>query len=179
MEFTLYYRGELKGDGSPRDKHNLRVHFSRQLHELWRNKEDRHDLFFRGLPDLAKDSFSKAVGPLRFASLVTKGQVAELDITMLRPEAPGSIISNGGDIDNRVKTLFDGLRVPSLGELPKNVEQSDDVILCLLEDDKLVVRLSVQTQQLLEPDVDGALVVLLVNVRSRQLTELEPHITHR
>ncbi len=180
MEFTLYYRGKLDANGSRKEKHDLRLHFSQQLHELWSHKADRPDLFFRALPDLTKDSFSKEVGPLRFAALVTKGHVAEIDITMLRPEAPGSIISRGGDIDNRIKTLLDGLRVPtSANELPDDLSKSDDVLLCLLEDDKLVTRLSVQTQQLLERDVGGTLVVLLLSVRTKKLSDLEPYIAHR
>src|SRR5439155_15756508 len=129
MEFTLYYRGDLSSNGSRKEKHALRVHFSGQLHELWGHKDGRPSLFFRALPELSRDSFSKAVGPLRFAPLVTKGQYAELEITLLRPEAPGSIISKGGDIDNRIKTLLDGLRVPaSPDELPDNVQPGDDVL---------------------------------------------------
>ena len=180
MEFTLYYRGNLSANGSRKDKHSLRLHFSRQLHELWRNKADRPDVFYRALPDLSKDSFSKLVGPLRFAALVTKGKVAELDITMLRPEAPGSIISKGGDIDNRIKTLLDGLRVPaSADELPDGLSGDQDVHLCLLEDDRLVTQLSVRTQQLLEPGADGALVILLIGVRTKNLSDIGPYIPHR
>jgi len=180
MEFTLYYRGQLAANGSRKEKHDLRLTFSLQLFELWRHKADRPDEFFRALPELTKDSFSQAVGPLRFAALVNKGQVVELDITMLRPEAPGSIISKGGDIDNRIKTLLDALRIPSnADELPTGVSRSDDVILCLLEDDRLVTRLSVETQQLLEPGVDATLVVLLIRVHAKNLIDMEPHIAHR
>jgi len=180
MEFTLYYRGNLSANGSRKDKHSLRLHFSQQLHELWRNRADRPDLLFRALPDLTKDSFSKRVGPLRFAALVSKGRVAELDITMLRPEAPGSIISKGGDIDNRIKTLLDGLRQPaSSDELPDGLAATDDVYLCLLEDDRLVTQLSVRTQQLLEPGADSGVVILLIGVRTKKLSDIEPYITHR
>jgi hypothetical protein len=45
--------------------------------------------------------------------------VARLSIVMLRPEPPGSIITAGGDIDNRLKTLFDALRMPKvISEIP-------------------------------------------------------------
>jgi hypothetical protein len=98
MEFTLYYRGKLSVNGGRNEKHRLRLHFSQQLHELWRQKADRPDLFFRALPDITKNGFPQQVGPLRFAALLMKGSVAELDITILRPEAPGAIISKGGDI---------------------------------------------------------------------------------
>jgi hypothetical protein len=179
MEFTLYYRGPLKANGGPRAKHALRLHFSQQLHHLWDQKLDRPDLFIRSLPDISKDSFSWMVGPLRVAALVTPGQVAEIDITMLRPEPPGSIVSRGGDIDNRVKTLLDGLRAPStVDELPADLAKREDVVLCLLEDDKLITRLSVQTYQLLEP-ADSSVVVLLLNVRTKNLSDMEPYLPHR
>lgn len=180
MEFTLYYRGSLNANGRRSQKHRLRLHFSQQLHELWSHKAARPDDFFRSLPDITKDSFSRKVGSLRFAALVTEGRVAELDITMLRPEAPGSIISHGGDIDNRIKTLLDGLRAPrTIDDLPTEVASTDDVCLCLLDDDRLVTRLSVNTQQLLEPAVDDGIVILLIAVRTKKLSDLEPYIAHR
>jgi hypothetical protein len=44
-----------------------------------------------------------------------------LKITLLRPEEPGAIILQSGDIDNRLKTLFDALSVPAQpNQLPKN-----------------------------------------------------------
>src|SRR5262249_17000392 len=57
-----------------------------------------------------------------------------IDILFLRNGDPGSIISNAGDLDNRIKNLFDGLRVPE-----DNDQRPPDVgtglIYCLLEDD--------------------------------------------
>lgn len=180
MEFCLYYRGNLRANGSLRDKHRLRLHFSQQLFQLWKRKDERPDRFHRALPDLAKDSWSTAVGPLRIASLVTRGHVAELSITMLRPEAPGSIISRGGDIDNRIKTLLDGLRAPAnTNEIPQDTEESEELVLCLLEDDRLVTKLTIQTEQLLAPNVDDADVVLVIKVLTKRLSELEPYMTHR
>jgi hypothetical protein len=38
--------------------------------------------------------------------------VCAIDILFLRKEAPGELILQGGDIDNRIKTLFDALRMP-------------------------------------------------------------------
>lgn len=40
------------------------------------------------------------------------GIAAALDILFLRRDAPGKIIGGGGDIDNRLKVLFDALRKP-------------------------------------------------------------------
>jgi hypothetical protein len=38
--------------------------------------------------------------------------MCHLDIVFLRPGQPGSVITQGGDIRNRVKTLFDALQAP-------------------------------------------------------------------
>ena len=49
-----------------------------------------------------------------FAAVVSRslGLRAELDILMLRPSSPGDLV-NKGDIDNRLKTLLDGLSAPA------------------------------------------------------------------
>jgi hypothetical protein len=53
------------------------------------------------------------------------------------------------------------------------------VYLCLLEDDRLVTRLSLQTQQLLEPDAEDGSVILLVAVQTKKVSDMEPYIAHR
>lgn len=81
--------------------------------------------------------------------------VAKLDILFLRPSAPGDLIRNGGDLDNRIKLLIDGLRVPSEQELPVGeVPQDDeDPFFVLLEDDALVVSFGVETETLLQSNL--------------------------
>jgi hypothetical protein len=83
------------------------------------------------------------------------GEVAcQLDITWLRREKAGGIVM-GGDIDNRLKILFDGLRMPqSESELGPPPPTENERRFVLLEDDKLITRLSVSTYQLLEPQAD-------------------------
>jgi hypothetical protein len=86
---------------------------------------------------------------------VTKdlGLVCGLDILFLRPEPPGSVVQSG-DLDNRLKTLFDALRMPGpdANELAGNLPESDEVpFYCLVEDDKSISQISVQTDTLLQP----------------------------
>jgi hypothetical protein len=91
--------------------------------------------------------------------------VAELEIAMLRPEAPGRIITNGGDIDNRLKTLFDALPMPPQpNALPPHVEPgaNETPFFCLLEDDKLITSVAVRTDQLLESVADRSEVDLTI-----------------
>lgn len=91
----------------------------------------------------------------RFIPLISerKGFTCALDILFLRRDNPGNLIENGGDIDNRIKVLLDGLRMPrdlkELGGFP--IDPDEDPFYCLLEDDRLVSRISVTTDQLLTP----------------------------
>jgi hypothetical protein len=73
-----------------------------------------------------------------------------LDILFLRPEEAGMIIK-GGDLDNRMKTLFDALRVPiNLAEAGgEKGNEGDEPIYCLLEDDRLISEVRIVTDQLL------------------------------
>jgi hypothetical protein len=94
-------------------------------------------------------------GNYRFAPLVRKGQVVcSLDILFLRRDSPGHLIkSTGGDIDNRMKTLFDGLRIAKSGEVGKfkTPDAGEIPFYCLLEDDDDIVELRITTDRLLTP----------------------------
>ena len=96
-----------------------------------------------------------------------------MSILFLRRDIPGSIIS-AGDIDNRIKTVIDGLRRPRNGkELVGNEtpQAGEDPFYVLLEDDKQVTHLEVETDTLLDPPTGGAfdhrLVRLLITVDLR------------
>jgi hypothetical protein len=73
-----------------------------------------------------------------------------LDILFLRPEEPGMLIRSG-DIDARIKTIFDALRMPkNLDEAGGIGPQADEnPFFCLLEDDKLISEVRVTTDSLL------------------------------
>ena len=76
-----------------------------------------------------------------------------LDILFLRRDGPGSLVKSGGDIDNRLKVLFDALRMPQTcdevcGDSPA---LDEDPFFSLLEDDKLITKVQVETNWLLTP----------------------------
>ena len=94
------------------------------------------------------------VGAYRFLPLVREGWhlQCELDILFLRTNPPGSLVQ-AGDIDNRIKTLFDALRMPQrTEELGASTSPSEEEtpFFTLLEDDQLIRRLNVDTGRLLE-----------------------------
>jgi hypothetical protein len=170
MRFTLYYRGDLKSNRGAADKHVLRRHFHGQLAELWNHhplSDNREEL-------LKGESLSIAVpvGQFQFAPLVSSRifMTAALEVTMLRPGPPGSVVAHGGDIDNRLKTLLDALKVPSEpNALPAEAIPSEDEspFFTLFEDDQLITALSVHTDRLLDPNAGQSEVVLLLRVTTR------------
>ena len=103
MEFTLYYRGPLKSSGSSKEKHRLRQYFHPQLKTLWDQLPlSQHKFWLEYPPKQNEISVIKPLQGFHFAPLVCESLalIAKINITLLRPEPPGSIISQGGDIDN-------------------------------------------------------------------------------
>lgn len=91
----------------------------------------------------------------RFAPLVCSywNLSCALDILMLRHDQPGSPLDHG-DLDNRVKSLIDGLRKPDgPNELREHPSPSagEDPFFVLLQNDDLVTDLKVETDWLLTP----------------------------
>jgi hypothetical protein len=90
-------------------------------------------------------------GSASFIPLVRKSLhlVCSIDVLFLRHEEPGSLVFQGGDLDNRIKLLFDGLRVPSPHEATKSEKPTANPMYCLLEQDSLISDFSVKTGRLL------------------------------
>jgi len=182
MEFRLLYQGPLPAAGNAgksrraREKHQLRKCFNQQLRELWKQHPDLRQQFEGrfavsggGLAKRIRLALPGQPGKTwvehiaddhqicggRFVPLVSKagGFTCSLGILFLRRGNPGDLVASGGDIDNRMKVLWDGLRMPKakqeLGDLP--IEADEDPFFCLLEDDSLVTSASVTTDRLLTP----------------------------
>ena len=155
MRFTLMYDGPLPSRGNARDKHELREALEPQLRELWSLEPLLNYPTYLQDPQPNEISVLKRMGDHVFAPLVCNvlHLRAEMDILMLRPERPGGNVTSGGDIDNRLKTLFDALRVPAVPQevaISARSSSSDDPIYTLLEDDALITRVSVETDRLLD-----------------------------
>ena len=72
-----------------------------------------------------------------------------IDILFLRHEEPMKLFREGGDLDNRLKCFFDGLRMPNEEEGHNGEALTADPLYCLLEDDRLISDFSVRTGRLL------------------------------
>ena len=160
MKFRLTYEGQIKpkARASVRDIHTIRQQMHLQLKRLW-EYEPLSNLKAKWLRD--RDPTDQqaiyaritTVGSKKYAPLVAKHLGAELDIIFLRQQAKGQLIGEGGDIDNRLKTLFDALRMPNKAEvlqLGRAVEPDEDPLHCLLQDDALIHRVNVETDRLLK-----------------------------
>jgi len=174
VEFTLCYRGPLlattRSNTRKDHKHDdLRKHFHLQLRALWQQQPlSSHKEFI----DPGSDgNIIHAVEPFQFVATVSSKlqMVADLSLTMLRPEPPGRIVTQSGDIDNRLKTLLDALKVPVRDELPSKAappESGEPLFFCLLEDDNLITSLDIRTDRLLDA-ANPSEVLLLLHVKTR------------
>ncbi len=176
MPFRLFYRGPLEADGSKENKHRIRLAIHPQLEKLWgqdRMKDYRNGGF---LSHEREDGILYNVGGKDYACLVTERLklYAELDILFLRPSEPGQIINSGGDIDNRLKTLFDALQKPHNNQaLPQGelLRSTPNPCHCVLSDDSLISRVSVTTDTLLdEAKSDEVVLIITVSVMPSEST---------
>ena len=88
----------------------------------------------------------------------------------MRRQDPYKAFDPVGDLDNRVKTLIDGLRMPqSPQEIGKNRPGPDeDPFFCLMDDDSAIFNFRVTVDRLLvppEPTEDERDIVAVIGVR--------------
>lgn len=195
MEFRLTYDGwlppESRGDPRSKEKHDIRRTLSAQLKVLWEThprlardarQKGKSDAWMQGMaPILSDESQTYFIHPeakpstrmgRSFLPLINEdsGVGCSLDILFMRRDPPGSLIKSGGDIDNRIKVLFDALRMPrNDSEIHGDAADDPNPFLCLLEDDRLITDVRVTTDRLLRPKVNGDHdhnVSLIVHVRS-------------
>ena len=162
LRFTLSYRGPLRAD-SAKHKQHIRLCLHNQLKMLWSGSpfDKFHNHHFTDAQS------KKLVGKVTYLPLVRKSNrlIAELDIFLLRNEMPGRIIIGGGDIDNRLKTLFDAFRCPQSAGEAGSQSHTDSEIYTLLEDDSLITAVRVTTDRLLERcEPEEALLIVRVSV---------------
>ena len=178
MQFRLLYSGPLyatsQGNRRVQNKHLIRQALHPQLRRLWAisptlNTEPLRGFLFdtRGPSGPREPHTVEALSrrfnqfKYNFVPLVTEeiALYCELDILFLRFGLPGGLVKPSGDIDNRMKTLFDALSKPDDGAQipPKHKDPSDDEhpFYCLLQNDKLVTKLSVETDTLLKPEFES------------------------
>jgi hypothetical protein len=190
VNFRLTYDGPLKAASQSEtrrvEKHEIRRVFNRQLWQLFEQRDSGSfmDAEFKALQEQPEiNPFMRVKrGNFRFLALVRQklNLVCDLDILFLRRENPGQLIQDGGDLDNRIKVLFDALRIPQDDNEIRGLEPIGDwepLFFCLTEDDKLITGFRIVTDRLLEPaksDAEQNHVRLIINVeiKATKLTDL-------
>lgn len=166
MEFRLTYEGELLAhrDDKRLERRSLHVHairkrFRAQLKHLWLNHPV---LVHSSYPMIEGHPAPEAIKPINrygfnWLPIVQEknGLTCTLDVLMLREGQPGRALH---DVDNRLKTIFDALRMANgpqeLGAgTPEGMQtpEDDGPFYVLLEDDRLITKVSVTTDTILEP----------------------------
>ena len=176
MKFKLLYYGDILTNPKKRAQHiaDIRMQFHPQLKKLL-NFKPWNNLSKFMMPDATKGPIiTRHIGGIDFNPIITSNlnMIAELDILLMHPEIVGVPHS---DIDNRVKTILDGLRAPqNEHEIGQNTPRDIGPIYTLLDDDHLVTRLTVNTSHLLSQDLfpdgvqhtpDSVFMLIDVNVR--------------
>jgi hypothetical protein len=170
MRFKLIYEGPLRAttrnDSRVAHKHRIRKAIHKQLSELWKVQFPLPMLSntWTWIDDSStgeKKKFSHVDAicdrhnkfGFRFLPLVEKynGLVCKLSVMFLRRAGPGEILEHGGDLDNRIKTLFDALQIPTAVDDEKP-DSDEDPFYCLLENDALITEVSVTADRLLLPE---------------------------
>jgi hypothetical protein len=199
VEFRLLYSGnELVSKGDASQQQVLRRWFHLQLKQLWKSNSQLTRLAVgRGIADLpeggnvnekdtaeaAQVAFFNRMGNLyqrgsfRFVPLIVEDLClrVSIDILLLRRDQH-PLIKEGGDIDNRLKTLFDAFRVPDttagLGGIPG---EDEDPFFVLLQDDKLISEIKVSTDNLLmlprQKVVDAKDAFLVIDVKLKPTSD--------
>jgi hypothetical protein len=198
MEFRLTYSGLLFSTGNDSKlgkkadhKHDLRVAFHAQMKRLWevtpflRTGE-------RSGPDvlLLSGDMQKCEPPNYKASWLAKKHAqfgwkfvplvsseldlwCSLEILFLRPSKPGGVVTNQGDLDGRLKTLLDALSIPDANQQYEDRLTNGKPLFVLLENDRLVSKVSVESDQLLEqsvpPDENFVRLVITVSIRPYEM----------
>ena len=186
VEFRLTYKGPLPaegrggGGGRNEEKHAVRLAIHEQLRVLWiehpvlrkwARVDEAEAQHARSHADILADRFRRC--GIRFLPLVNNkaGLACALDILFMRRDPPGSPIIKGGDIDNRLKVLLDGLKMPrECDQIPRGWQlgPEHDPFYCLMEDDDLITEIKVTSDRLLTP---------LAENERRNDVELVIHVT--
>lgn len=150
MRFRLFYSGQLKPRGSAKlqDIHTIRKCLHPQLKQLW--DLDPLDQIHQKVVE----ANTYNVGSIEFRPAISDALklYAHLEILFLRPRHPGDFLVHGADIDNRLKTLLDALRMPDKQQVDQgNLDGvvDEDIFYVLLQDDSLITKVSFETDRLL------------------------------
>jgi hypothetical protein len=195
VEFRMTYRGPLPShrndDKSSAKmvaiKHRIRTALHPQIKDFWMSHPamrspaspfvvsyTEKNLSFWDIYAERHKAISEHGHVHKFAPLITEKDYfgCAVNILFLRRDTPNVSLIHKGDLDNRLKVLFDALRMPGctneVFDEPQLPEQTP--CFCLLKDDKYIDHVSVTTDRLLAPALadekeDDVLIILHIVAR--------------
>lgn len=199
VEFMLTHQGVLLSEtnrsGEVRraraeHKHELRKAFHHQLKKWWDDlpylahpepNQPGRTVLGRRYEQYGPDALGQRFARFgyNFVPLVLREMelLCSVEVLYLRAGRPGDVLTPA-DIDNRLKTLFDALSMPRDASQVGKYTKPDDgetPFYCLLEDDFVLTRASVEADLLLEPvkgDPNDARLVITVKICPARVTSL-------
>ena len=117
----------------------------------------------RPLKDIIAEHFS--IDKYNFVPIVCESFQLQCSLDILLLDENRSPFPKG-DIDNRMKTLIDALRMPTSSELECNRKpcEGEEPFFCLLEDDKLINSFSVERDTLWSENSSGNFAKVVIGV---------------
>jgi hypothetical protein len=163
--FTLTYSGHLPSgnkDSKSEVKHAIRQHFSWQIYNKWQRTKALND-YLQMSPPLFEHRAGQWCKPqgeddpnpffrvqkcgLTLYPLVTAHNRLSCELEIWMSVWEPSLLSPSGDIDNRIKVVFDALRLPEYDhEIPEEM-RNGGTLYCLLEDDSMIRKFSVEAEE--------------------------------
>ena len=198
MRFKLFFHGSLPPSGNTQRRAAEKWEIRRYIHPQLEQLRTLHPVFsgfglqmpsrpatltvIAGGPVgvspmagvAAKILEEKTIGGFNFVPIVRSSLNlgCALDLLFLRRGDPGSLVTQEGDIDGRIKTLLDGLRMPNIQEVENAPPTGINPFYSLMEDDSLIMDLMVRTDRLLLPKTGikhEAIVIINVTLRVMQI----------
>lgn len=191
MRFRLTYQGPLppvqSGNRRAKEKWLIRRQINSQLADLYKQEHILSGkptfIMWTGLS--ANESNAPLETPDKprsiphtdreFIPLVrtSMDMACDLDITLLLPGPLGSVVTKDGDLDNRLNTLFDGLKMPQPSDIGSAEGSIDQPFYCLTDDDALITSLTVRTDRYLAAPTaieHSAIALIDVTIRVLKIT---------
>jgi hypothetical protein len=177
MEFRLIFRGSLPPDKrrTVAAKHAIRRELHPQLRTLWQQHPALRGSFEpdkkKGISRIEELARRYSHSGFRFVPLVKKEHFAcALNILLLRRQQPYRAFEPVGDLDGRIKTLIDGLRMPHAAQEIGNNKPAEDEnpFFCLMDDDSAIFSFRVTVDRLLvppQPQEAHKNIVALIDIR--------------
>jgi len=168
MSLVLIYRGPLPAVNDNNKRKEEKQQIRRVLHGQLSRVPKKPYARLVSNPDMFRP---RTVGKFNFQALICHDSFyprrgCGLEIRILSND-PYRAVYQSGDLDNRLKTLFDALCLPNRDQLPRGDRpfEGEDPIWVLLPDDKLITDLQITQDTLHVPMSEKNHVDLTITVK--------------